>query len=44
MLLWKLTIKRAPDKQKVEVNVSCLTLKCIIYYEHTGRAEVSVSN
>lgn len=33
-----------PDKQKVEVNTSELTLKCMIHYVHTGRAEVRVSN
>lgn len=32
------------DKQKVEGNMSYLTLKCIIRYMLIGREEVSVSN
>lgn len=32
------------DEHKLEVNMSLLTLKCIIHYVHTGRAEVSVTN
>lgn len=44
MPLWKLNILMALDKHKVEVNMSWLTLKCMIHYVHTGRAEVSVSN
>ena len=44
MSLWRLNKMMAFDKYKVEVNTSCLTLKCMIHNVHTGRAEVSVSN